>query len=56
VAVEVGLLLVLLDVVPVGLAVELPVEVADLIARGVLAVLGELDGESAVGAPVQDPG
>jgi hypothetical protein len=41
VADEVRLLLVLLDVVAVGLAEDLPVEVAQVVAGRVLAVLGE---------------
>ncbi len=49
---EVGLLLVLLHVEAVGLAVDLPVEVAEVVPGGVLPVLRELDGEAAVGAPV----
>ena len=42
---EVRLLLVLLEVVALGAAVDLPVDVLDVVAGGVLAVLGELDGE-----------
>src|SRR5262245_32145877 len=49
---EVGLLLVLLHVEAVGLAVDLPVEVAEVVARRVLAVLRELHGEPLVRAPV----
>src|SRR5262249_40290752 len=44
--VEVGLLLVLLQVELVGAAVDLPVEVADVVAGDVGAVLGELDAEA----------
>ena len=44
VAAQVGLGLVLLDVEAVGLGPDLPVEVADVVAGGVLAVLHELDG------------
>ena len=47
VADEVGLLLVLLDGVAFGAAVALPVDVADVVAGDVLAVLHELDGEAA---------
>ena len=47
VADEVGLLLVLLDGVAFGAAVALPVDVADVVAGDVLAVLDELDGEAA---------
>src|SRR5262249_54776275 len=49
---EVGLLLVLLDGVALGPAVALPVDVADVVAGDVLAVLDELDGEAAEGALV----
>ena len=42
---EVRFLLVLLQVVAFGAAVDLPVDVPDVVAGGVLAVLGELDGE-----------
>ena len=49
---EVGLLLVLLEVELVGLGPDLPVDVADVVAGHVLAVLGELDGEAVVGAGV----
>ena len=44
---EVRLLLVLLDGVALGAAVALPVDVADVVAGDVLAVLDELDGEAA---------
>ena len=47
---QVGLLLVLLEVELVGLGPDLPVDVADVVARHVLAVLGELDGEAVVRA------
>ena len=46
VADEVGFLLVLLDGVALGPAVALPVDVADVVAGDVLAVLDELDGEA----------
>ena len=49
---EVGLLLVLFDVEPVGLRPHLPVDVLDLVAGRVLAVAGELDGEAVVRALV----
>src|SRR5262249_49301988 len=42
------LLLVLLHVVAVGAAEDLPVDVLELVAPGVLAVLRELDGEPVV--------
>src|SRR5690349_21383086 len=42
------LLLILLDVVAVGTAENLPVEMPDIIALGVFAMLSKLDGESAV--------
>ena len=44
---EVGLLLVLLDRVAFGPAVAFPVDVADVVAGDVLAMLDELDGEPA---------
>ena len=50
---EVGFLLVLLEVVLVGLGPDFPVDVADVVALRVLAVLGELDGEAVVGALVE---
>src|SRR5690606_2836814 len=49
---EVGVLLVLLDVILVGAAEDLPVEVAGVVAGGVFAVLGELDGEAVEGGAV----
>jgi len=50
---EVRLLLVLLDVEAVGAAVDLPVEEPEVVARRVLAVLGEFDGEPVVRALVE---
>src|SRR5271157_4275509 len=47
---QVRLLLVLLEVKLVGLGPDLPVHVADVVARHIFAVLGELDGEAVVGA------
>jgi hypothetical protein len=52
VAVEVRFLLVLLDGVAFAAAVAFPVDVADVVARNILAVLDELDGEPFVGALV----
>ena len=49
---EVGVLLVLLDVILVGTAEDLPVEVARVVAGGVFAVLRELDGEAVEGGAV----
>ena len=49
---EVGLLLVLLQVELVGLGPDLPVDVADVVAGHVLAMLGELDREAVVRAGV----
>ena len=49
---EVRLLLVLLEVEAAGPAVDLPVDVLDVVAGDVLAVLGELDGEAVVRALV----
>ena len=48
VALEVGLLLELLDVVPIGARVDLPVERRQIVAGQVLPVLGELDAEALV--------
>ena len=42
-AVEVGLLLELLDVIPIGSRVDFPVDCREIVAGNVLAVLGELD-------------
>ena len=50
---EVGLFLVLLDVVPIAARVDLPVERGEIVAGQVLPVLGELDAETFVGAAVQ---
>ena len=47
---QVGLLLVLLQVKLVGLGPDFPVDVADVVAGHVLAMLGELDGEAVVRA------
>ncbi len=52
-ALQVRLLLVFLDVMAVGLAERTPVDVADLVSRAVLAVLGELDREALERALVQ---
>src|ERR1019366_4607921 len=49
VGVEIGFLFVLLDVVAVGLAEDAPVNVANLVAGVILAMLGELDTEALVG-------
>ncbi len=53
VKVQVGVGVVFLDVEPVVAGVELPVEVAEVVAGGILAVRGELDAHPEVGAPVQ---
>jgi len=45
----IGFLLVLLDVIAVGAAEDFPVQVADVVAGGVFAVLGKLDGKAVVG-------
>ncbi len=50
---HVGLFLVLLDVEALGAGEHLVVEVAGVVAGGVLAVLGELDAEALVRAGVQ---
>ena len=47
---QVGLFLEFLDVIAVGLAVDAPVDVPNLVAGVVLAVLRELDAESLVWA------
>ena len=52
VADQVGLFLELLEVILVGAAEDLPVEIAEVVAGGVLAVLGELDREAVEGAAV----
>jgi hypothetical protein len=52
VAGKVRFLFVLLDGVALGAAVALPVDVLDIVAGDVLAVLDELDGEAAEGALV----
>lgn len=51
--VEVGLLLVLLEIELVAAAVDLPVKVADVVAGGVGAVLGEFNAEALEGRAVQ---
>ena len=53
VAVEVRLLLELLDVVAIAARVDLPVDGGDVVAGNVLAVLGELDAEALERAAVQ---
>ena len=53
VAGQVGLGLELLDVEAIGLGVDVPVDVRDVVARGVLAVLRELDREALERAGVQ---
>ena len=45
----IGLLLVLFDVIAVGATEDLPIQMPDIIALGVFAMLGELDGKTAVG-------
>ena len=46
---EIGFLFVLFDDVAVGAGEDLPVEVFEFIAGGVLAVLDEFDGQAVVG-------
>ena len=53
VAGDVGLGLELLEVILVGLGVDVPVEVLEVVAGDVLAMLGELDGEALERAGVQ---
>jgi len=53
VAAEVGLVLELLDVMAVGPGEDPPVEMARVIAGGVLAILGEFDGEAVIGAAME---
>ena len=50
---EIGLLFVLLDVQPVVAAQDLPVDVAELVARLVHPMLGEFHGEATAGRAVQ---
>src|SRR5262245_39857500 len=50
---EVGLLLILFDVITVKLGIGLPVDVADLISWHILAMLGELDAEAFIGARME---
>ncbi len=50
---EIRLLFVLLDVVAIGLTVNLPVNVFDLITGHVLPMLSELDAEAVIGTLVQ---
>src|SRR5262245_35686242 len=52
-AIEVGLLLELLDVVAIGARVHLPVDGRDVVAGHVLAVLGELDAKALEGTAMQ---
>ena len=52
-AIEVGLLLELLDVVPIAARVDLPVDRREIVAGDVLPVLGELDAESLERTAVQ---
>ncbi len=52
-ALEVGLFLELLDVVAIAARVDLPVERGQIVARQVLAVLGELDAEALERAAMQ---
>ena len=49
---EVGVLLVLLEVKTLGAAEDFPIDVLDVVAGAVFAVLGELDGEAVVRATV----
>ena len=53
VCLEIGFLFILLDVIPVGLAVGAPVDMSDLVARAVLPMLGELHRKPLEGALVQ---
>src|ERR1043166_3830001 len=45
---QVGLILELLDVIAVRAGVEAPIKITRVIARGVLTVLGKLDGETVI--------
>ena len=49
---EVRFLLVLLDGVAFGSAIAFPVDVANVVARHIFAMLHEFDGEAAIGALV----
>src|SRR6266404_9318278 len=53
VAAQIGLILEFFDVKPIAAGVEAPIEVAQVVARTVLTILGELDGKAVVGAAVQ---
>ena len=50
---QIRLLLVLFDVEPVGLSVDFPVDMPQLIARIVRAVFGKLDRKAVVGTSVE---
>lgn len=49
---QVGFLFVLLEVIPFGPRVDFPVDMADIVAGGVFAVLSELDSEAVAGTAV----
>ena len=49
-ALEVGLFLVFLDVKPVGLRPDFPVDMANVVARSIFAVRRELDRKTVIGA------
>ena len=53
VGVEVGLLLVLLDVETIGAAEDLPVNVTDIISGDIFPVLGKLDAEAVIRTSMQ---
>ena len=46
---EIGFLLVLLQIQPLGAAQQFPIHVPDIIAGDIFAVLGEFDGKAAQG-------
>src|SRR5204863_2088773 len=52
-AAQVGFVLKFLDEVPVAASVEAPVQVAGIVAGGILSVFCELDGETVIGTAVQ---
>ena len=52
---QVGLLFVLLDVIAVGLGIDLPIDAAEFVAGVIGPVLGKFDREAVVGALVQPP-
>ena len=52
-AAEIGFVLEFFDVVAIGAGAETPIQVTRVIARSVLAVFGEFDGEAVIGAAME---